>query len=113
MKDANFILGYVKDGNVKVSDHFGSANRQHEQDDKLGGSDDVTGISGKEVNGITEVCFTIPMHSKDPNDQILSEDKETKVLLAYGAGRDSFLARHQFRTALNVNLKTGKFTKIK
>jgi hypothetical protein len=113
MKDANFILGYVKDGDVNVSDHFGSADRQHEKDEKLGGTDDVTNISGKEVNGITQVCFTIPMHSKDSNDQALSADKETKVLLAYGAGRDSFRARHQFRTALNVNLKTGKFTKIK
>jgi hypothetical protein len=35
------------------------------------------------------------------------------VLLAYGAGRDSFKTKHQFKTALKVNLSTGEFSELK
>ena len=41
MKDANFILGYVKKGVVKVTDEFGTSATGHKTDSKLGGTDDV------------------------------------------------------------------------
>ena len=111
MKDANFILGYVKDGKAKVTDHFGNTLRQHQSDKKLGGQKNITNIAGKEENGATEISFTIPMKSGDPKDQPLSLEKDTTVLLAYGAGRDSFKSKHLFKASMKVNLKTGKVTK--
>lgn len=113
MKDANFILGYVKKGKVKVTDHFGTSKRQHDKDKKLGGKRNVTNIDGSESKNMTEVAFTIPLNSGDAKDQVIDPEKETKVLLAYGSGRDSFRAKHQFKAALSVNLKTGQFKRVK
>ncbi|MBC8430973.1 MAG: DOMON domain-containing protein [Desulfobacterales bacterium] len=111
MQDANFILGYVKNGEAKVTDDYGTSYTKHQQDSKLGGQKNISNVVGKEENGMTEIRFTIPLNSGDAKDKALSIDTETVVLLAYGAGRDSFKARHKFRTTLKVNLKTGAFSK--
>ena len=113
MKDANFIIGYVKGGKAKVTDHYGTTNRQHQKDQKLGGERNVTEISGQEQNGITEIRFTIPLNSNDAKDQPILVDQQNTILLAHGAGRDSFRAKHEFRSKLTVDLKTGQFTIIK
>lgn len=113
MKDANFIIGYVKEGNVKVTDHYGTTERQHEKDTKLGGQMNIADIAGKEENGVTEITFSIPLNSEDPKDRPIWTDKDNTVLLAYGAGRDSFRAKHQFKTALKVNMRTGEFSEVK
>jgi DOMON domain-containing protein len=111
MKDANFILGYVKNGKPAITDHFGSGERMHQSDKKMGGENNFSNIFGKEENGKTEIGFTIPLKSGDSNDQEISVDKDTIILLAYGAGRDSFRALHKFRTRLTVNLASGKYKK--
>jgi DOMON domain len=113
MKDANFVIGYVKKGKVKVTDHFGVTNRQHQKDEKVGGKNNITNIAGSEKNDITEISFTIPLNSGDSKDQALVPDKDSTILLAYGLGRDSFRTKHKFKAVLNVNLKTGQFKRVK
>lgn len=112
MKDANVIIGYVKDGKVEISDEFGDSDNNHNPDVKLGGSEDVTLVGGTEEGGMTTLEFTIPMKSADKNDKDIVVDVDTTVLLAYGGERDSLKSKHQYRTALKVNLKTGAFQKI-
>lgn len=112
MKDANFIVGYVKNGKVTVSDDYGSGHRTHESDTKAGGSDDVTAVSGSESGGKTTIAFTIPLNSGDSKDQALDVNGETTVLLAYGSGRDSFRSRHKEHYILSVNLSTGAYKDI-
>ncbi len=107
MKDANFILGYVKDGETKVIDEFGDSESAHAPDDKLGGTTDVTLVGGTETGGVTTVEFTMPLKSADKNDGNINVNGDTIVLLAYGSGRDSFKTKHSYRTALKVNLGTG------
>lgn len=109
MLNANIIIGYVKDGEAKVADHFGTTARQHRSDTKLGGKEHITGITGKEENGTTEIRFAIPLDSGDAKDGALTLDSNTTVLLAYGSGRDSFRSRHKFSATLKVNLKTGAY----
>jgi len=111
MKDANFILGYVKNGKPAITDHFGTGDRMHKRDKKLGGKNNISNIFGTEENGKTEIGFTIPLNSGDSKDQKIKADKDTKILLAYGAGRDSFRAVHKFRTSITVNLASGKYKK--
>lgn len=113
MKDANLILGYVKEEKATITDHFGVTKHQHKSDEKLGGKNNITDISGTEEKGITTINFTIPLDSGDDNDPVISTDAETTVLLAYSTGRDSFRTRHKFRTSLKVNLKTGNYNRIK
>jgi len=107
MKDGNFILGYVKDGKAEISDEFGDSESSHSPDSKLGGTEDVTLIGGTEEGGMTTIEFTIPLQSADKNDSAITVDGDTTVLLAYGGGRDSFKTKHQYRTAMKVNLASG------
>lgn len=107
MKDANFILGYVKDGKAKVDDHFGTKATGHDADSKKGGSDDVTLVAGSEDNGLTTIEFTIPMNSSDKMDSALNADGDTILLLAYGPDRDSMKPRHKFKKTMTINLSTG------
>ncbi len=107
MKGANYILGYVKDGKVTLTDDFGDTPVGHKVDDKLGGTEDVTLIGGTEENGKTTIEFAIPLASADANDGPIDVKADSLVLLAYGPDRDSFKVKHKFRTGLKVNLGTG------
>jgi hypothetical protein len=107
MQGANFILGYVKKGEAKIDDDFGVDENSHKSDTKLDGTSDVTLVGGTEEGGVTTIEFTIPLDSADKNDTKIDVNGDTIVLLAYGAGRDSFLAKHKYRTALKVNLSSG------
>ena len=107
MKGANYILGYVKDGKVTLSDDFGDSPTGHKPDDKLGGTEDVTLIGGSEENGTTTIEFSIPLASADANDGTIAPDGDTVVLLGYGPDRDSFKVKHKYRTTMKVNLATG------
>ncbi len=108
MKDADFVLGYVKKDKVKVSDEYGDGENSHKSDKKLGGTDNVTVVGGSEKNGVTTVEFFLPLKSGEETDAVIQPDSETTVLLAYGEGRDSFRVSHKFRTALTVNLQSGE-----
>jgi len=112
MKGANFILGYVKNGEVKLADDYGTGAYVHKPDTKLGGTDDVTLVGGAETDGVTTIEFTIPLDSGDSNDTKIDVNGDTTVLLAYGSGRDSFLAGHRYRSALKVNLSSGASEKM-
>ena len=112
MKGANFIMGYVKGGKVKVTDHIGNSERNHKADTKSGGKNSTVETGGSEKAGITEIHFTIPLDSKDPNDTALDAKGMTTVLLAMGS-RDSFRAVHSFRSVHRVNLTTGDSKKVK
>lgn len=112
MKDANFILGYVKKGEAKILDEFGDSDKTHKSDKKLGGTSDVTLVGGTEEGGMTTIEFTLPLKSADKHDGALDVAGETTVLLAYGAGRDSFKAKHKYRSTFKVNLSTGVSNKI-
>jgi hypothetical protein len=107
MQGANFILGYVKNGKAKIDDDYGVDNNAHKSDTKLDGTSDVTLIGGTEEGGVTTIEFAIPLDSGDKTDTKIDVNGDTIVLLAYGSGRDSFLAKHKYRTALKVNLSTG------
>ncbi|MBW1636021.1 MAG: DOMON domain-containing protein [Deltaproteobacteria bacterium] len=113
MKDANFILGYVKKGEAKIIDEFGSANTKHSSDKKLGGTPDATLVGGKEEGGVTVIEFTIPLNSADKYDSSVDVNGETVVLLAYGPDRDSFKTKHKYRTALKINLGSGSSEPLK
>lgn len=113
MKGANFIMGYVKDGKVKVTDHFGNSERNHKADTKDGGKNNFSGVSGSEKGGVTEISFTIPLDSGDPKDKAIDPTLTTTVLLAMGGGRDSFRSVHSYKSVFEVNLSDGTSKKVK
>lgn len=111
MKDANFVLGYVKKGKVKITDEYGVKTTSHKSDEKIGGTSDVTLVGGSEEGGVTSIEFTIPLSSGDSKDAKLDPNGETVVLLAYGSGRDSFRSKHKYRGTFLVNLASGEWKK--
>lgn len=107
MKDANIIVGYVKDGKVEISDDFGTQVTQHSPDDKNGGTSNVTVVGGSEVGSTTTLEFTIPLKSGDANDQVIDPNADTKVMFAFGPDRDSLKMKHQYDKVVTINLGSG------
>jgi hypothetical protein len=103
MKDADILIGYVKDGETFMEDHYGSGNTKHQADLDLGGTNDITIIGGSELNDITMLNFSIPLHSLDSNDRILEKGEEYKLIFAYGK-RDDFKSYHKVRTSMMLTL---------
>lgn len=112
MKDADYVLGYVKKGEAKIRDDFGTEEKKHKADEKLGGSSDATLIGGTEVDGTTTLEFSLPLSSGDKYDTTIDPAGDTIVLLAYGGKRDSYISTHKYRSTLKVNLTSGAFEEI-
>jgi hypothetical protein len=103
MKDAQMVLGYVKDGAGYVEDQFGTGTFTHKKDTDLGGSRDIRLISSSESSGRTEFVFAVPIDSGDEYDSILTPGVEHTVLLAHGAnGEDNFTKKHASRGKVRV-----------
>jgi hypothetical protein len=107
MKGANLILGFVRAGKAEVVDHYGTMKDKHKDDDKIGGQTNISNVSGSEVNGKTEIAFTIPLDSADAKDAALSLDGDSIVLMAYGKS-DRIVLKHKFRAILSLNLSSGE-----
>ncbi|HKJ66184.1 MAG TPA: DOMON domain-containing protein [Desulfopila sp.] len=108
MKGANYIIGYIKNGEVVLHDDFGDEKWNHSEDTSLGGTDDLTIVDGLESEGHTTLEFFLPLDSGDDYDGVIDPQGRTVVLLAYGGKRDSLRAIHRYRTTLTVNLATGR-----
>lgn len=105
MKDADFILGYLKDGELFIRDDFGTDRYAHKPDTALGGEDNLMNEKGLEKEGHTEIHFSIPLDSGDAYDRSLTEGDSCMVLLAYGADdADDFTSRHEKRAHLKIRL---------
>ncbi len=105
MKDADIIIGYVEDGTLFLRDDFGDGHISHSPDTELGGTDDVTGISGTEEGQITSISFSIPLDSGDGYDRQLTPGSTVKVILAYGPdGADDFEGYHAWAETVEVEL---------
>ncbi len=113
MKGANIIIGAVKNGAVKVEDHYGNRKRGHANDKKLGGENHVLNPSGTEIDGITTITFTLPLDTGDEYDKPISTTGTNQVILAYGKGKDSFKTFHPFKAVYEINFVTGENKKIK
>jgi len=112
MLHSNIIMGYVKKDAVKITDHFGTGDRAHKADSKIGGTNHVSDKMGTEKDGVTEISFRIPLDSGDSYDKAVNSGKNI-ILLAHGAGRDSFKSVHDYRAVYEVDLTTGENKKLK
>jgi hypothetical protein len=105
MKDANLIIGYVKDDSVYIRDDYGNTPTSHRSDVSAGGEDNVINKSGTEENGITTISFSIPLNSGDSRDRPLQIGNNYKILLAHGPdGADDFTTHHEKKTSLKIKL---------
>ncbi|HKL58715.1 MAG TPA: DOMON domain-containing protein [Sphaerochaeta sp.] len=103
MKDADYILAYVKDGKVYISDEYGTGNTSHSSDVSLGGQESAKATSFKEEAKKTTITFSLPLNSGDRYDTVFVEGETCKVLGAYGTSKN-FSARHKKRDSIEITL---------
>lgn len=112
MKGASFVIGYVENGQVFVSEEFGTSESEHKPGTSLGGQHRITNVFGTQTNGITEIGFSIPLDPGDATHRKIDPAAETTVLLAYSATMANFRSKHSYRAAFHINLTTGKSKRL-
>lgn len=90
MKDADFIFGYVENGQAQLWDAFGTAptGPNHPPDEDLGGTNDIVAFAGAEAGGMTRFEFQIPLNSGDAYDKVLTPGNTYTIIVAMGNADD-------------------------
>ncbi len=109
MKDANFIMGYVKDGTATLSSQYGISKMLHKGSTDIGGKDYILNPSGSFKDKVTEIKFEYPLSTGDKLDRPIKVNEDTTVLLAYGS-TTMLSHQHMSRSKLVVNLSNGKYS---
>ncbi len=105
MADANMIIAYVENGELRIADDVGTSATSHGRDTANGGRDDIIRSSGTESDGVTQVSFAIPLDSGDPTDRPLRPGSTYRVIVAHGPnGADNFDAYHAARGSFEMEL---------
>ena len=69
MTDADIVVAHMDaSGDCHVGDYWSTSFVQPTKDTDLGGSDDIQDVSCTRDNGVTEITFSKPVSSDDPND---------------------------------------------
>lgn len=92
MKNADFLIGYVKDGVAYARDDFGTGTGSHKADAEIGGRNDLLSFGGSEKDGTTTLTFVVPIDSGDAKDAKLLPGKHTVILGA--SNSDNFTGMH-------------------
>lgn len=107
MKDADIILGYIKDRKIEIFDQFSTGNfGPHPSDEELGGSNDILDYAGKEEDGYTIIECIRLLKTEDQYDQKLKPGKN-KIIWAY-SNLDSPKDRHAVRGYGEIEITTDK-----
>ena len=105
MKDANIIIGYVRNDTAYLRDDYGSGPTTHETDISAGDTDDITEKIGSEIQDNTEINFRIPLDSGDSKDRSLIVGNSYNVILAYGQnGADDLDSYHKAKAIVNIKI---------
>lgn len=106
MKDADFLIGFVKDGQASARDDWGDTPYSHKADTQLGGADSIEEFAGSEQDGSTVIEFERLLNTRDQFDYNVPARGE--VYLAY-SGRDNFSSEHMKgqRTEAYLNFANG------
>jgi hypothetical protein len=96
MQGANYLFGYVENGEARLWDAYGTAptGPNHPPDEELGGSDDIVTFVGTEDGNITRFEFQIPLDSGDDYDQVLTPGQSYPIIIAIGDA-DGYNAYHR------------------
>jgi len=87
MRGADFLMGYVKDGEAYFEDHYGDTQVSHKHDVELGGSEDVLSFAGAEDENGTVIEFERALSTQDEYDKPIHPG-EMFVMLAYAQNDD-------------------------
>ena len=104
MKNADIIMGSVKDGALTIADTFSTGEfGPHPPDTQLGGTDDILASAGKTANGYTVVEFKRKLDTGDKFDKPLVKGIN-KIIWAY-ANEPVLTIKHSSRGPGEIELK--------
>lgn len=104
MEGANFIIGYVQEGEVFVRDDFGTGPTDHAPDTERAGQDNILASGGSEWADHTVLEFMIPLNSGDDLDKPLRPGGTYTILVSYHDLQDGFASRHSRRGSGEIQL---------
>lgn len=95
MEGADYVFGYVVNGEAQLWDAWGTAPRgpNHPPDEDLGGANDIVAFAGVEENDVTRLEVQKPLDSGDAYDHALEPGSTYPIIIAIG-GEDEFDAYH-------------------
>lgn len=95
MKDADYLLGFVVNGEAKLWDAFGMGvtGATHPPDEELGGTNDILEFAGVEENNITRFELKRRLDTGDIYDKALVPGNTYTIIVAI-ANADDFNAYH-------------------
>ncbi|MDH5631809.1 MAG: DOMON domain-containing protein [Gammaproteobacteria bacterium] len=100
MTGADIVMGYVTTG-ATVEDMHATGFFAPTTDI----TNHLSGVSGTEIAGTTELVFTRALDTADSQDKVLVAGQDTIMLFACGpGGADNFMTQHQHKAALKINL---------
>ncbi|UCG54548.1 MAG: hypothetical protein JSV32_08240, partial [Dehalococcoidia bacterium] len=103
MKNADMVLGFVKNGETTVYDMFSMGDfGPHQPDVELGGTNDILEFAGSEQDGSTTIEFKRSLNTGDDYDKPLSKGTN-KIIWSYGSG-DELNRKHTNRGYGEINL---------
>jgi len=103
MKDADMVLGFVKNGETNIYDMFSTGDfGPHQPDIELGGTNDILEFAGSEQDGFTIVEFKRSLNTGDDYDKTLFKGTN-KIIWSYGSG-DELGRKHTNRGYGEINL---------
>jgi hypothetical protein len=90
MQGANYLFGYVENGEALIWDAYGTAptGANHPPDEDLDGTNDIVTFSGVEEDGVTRFEVQIPLDSGDEYDQPLEPGNSYPIIIAIGDADD-------------------------
>ncbi|HKL59299.1 MAG TPA: DOMON domain-containing protein [Sphaerochaeta sp.] len=103
MKDADYILAFVENGQVYISDEYGTGNTTHKSDLSLGGKDSAQAISFLEDATKTTITFSLSLNSGDKYDTIFRQGEQCRVLGAYSSSKN-LSSKHKKRDSVDIIL---------
>ena len=93
MKDADMVIGWVKDGKATVVDAYSTGvYGPHPPDTKLGGTNDILAFGGSEGE-YTIIEFKRKLNTGDKYDKVLEPGKTINIIWAM-ADQDVFTQKH-------------------
>jgi len=106
MADADYLFGYVEDGEAKFWDAYGTApvGATHPPDEELGGTNDIVDMAGVEENGLTRFEVQIPLASGDEYDKALTPGESYSIIVAMGP-TDEYNSKHFFVSSGTLTLQ--------
>jgi hypothetical protein len=104
MKDADIIIGFVKDGKAVVTDQYSTGPLgPHLKDTELGGTDDILEYGGREEGGYTVIEFKRALKTGDKYDRTFVKGIN-KIIFSFCTS-DDITSNHSTRGYGQIDLQ--------